>query len=68
MSSQQHRNPMGLNELRELLVDINSTLEQVREAINAMQDEPNHQGLLATLYTKTLMVKLQVQADIERFK
>ena len=66
MSAQQPRNPMGLNELRELLVDINSTLEQVREAIEATQGEHNQQGLLATLYTKTLMVKLQVQADMER--
>ena len=68
MIEQRHRNPMGLDELRELLGDINSTLEHVREAINAVHDEPNHQGLLATLYTKTLMVKLQVQADMERFK
>lgn len=66
MSTQ--RNPMGLNELRELLGDINSTLGQIQEAIDAMHDEPNQQGLLATLYTKTLMVKLQVQVDMERFK
>lgn len=63
-----HRNPMGLNELRELLGDINSTLGQIREAIDAAQGEPNQQGLLAALYTRTLMVKLQVQIDMERFK
>lgn len=79
MSEQQrHRNPMGLkpgrrealglNELRELLGDINSTLGQIREAIDAAQGEPNQQGLLAALYTRTLMVKLQVQIDMERFK
>ena len=66
--TQRHRNPMGLNELRELLDDINSTLGQIREAIDAVQGEPNQQGLLAALYTKTLMVKLQVQVDMERFK
>lgn len=76
MTTPQPRNPtglkpgrreaLGLDELRELLGDINSTLEQVREAIKVTQGSPNQQGLLATLYTKTLMVKLQVQADMER--
>lgn len=66
--STQPRNPMGLAELRELRADVTSTLGQIQTAMDAVRDEPNHQGLLATLYTKTLMVKLQVQADMEKLK
>lgn len=62
----KHSNPMGLVELRELLADITSSLQQIRDAMDTMQGEPNSQGLLATLYTKTLMVKLRVQADMEK--
>lgn len=62
----KNSNPMGLVELRELLADITSSLQQIRDAMDTMQGEPNSQGLLATLYTKTLMVKLRVQADMEK--
>lgn len=62
----KNSNPMGLVELRELLADITSALQQIRDAMDTMQGEPNSQGLLATLYTKTLMVKLRVQADMEK--
>lgn len=70
MSAPQHRNPVGLSlpELREVHRDVSETLEQIRYAIDVMQGEANHQNLLAALYTKALMLKLQVQADMERFK
>ena len=64
--STQPRNPMGLEELRVLLDDVTSALGQLQGAIGIMQDSPNQQGLLVALYTKALMVKLQVQADMER--
>ena len=63
-----NRNPLGLDELKELDEDVTSTLAQLREAIDAVQGDDRMQGLLATLYTKTLMIKLQVQADMEKFK
>lgn len=63
-----NRNPMGLDELKELDEDVTSTLAQLREAIDAVQGDDRMQGLLTTLYTKTLMIKLQVQADMEKFK
>ncbi len=62
----KNSNPMGLVELRELLVEITSSLKQIRDAMDTMQGEPNSQGLLASLYTRTLMVKLRVQADMEK--
>jgi hypothetical protein len=62
----KNSNPMGLVELRELLGEITSSLKQIRDAMDTMQGEPNSQGLLATLYTRTLMVKLRVQADMEK--
>ncbi len=62
----KNSNPMGLVELRELLVEITSSLKQIRDAMDTMQGEPSSQGLLASLYTRTLMVKLRVQADMEK--
>lgn len=61
-------NPMGLDELQAAHHDVTATLEQIREAIDVMQSEPNQQSLLIALYTKALMVKIQVQADMEKFK
>jgi hypothetical protein len=63
-----NRNPMGLGELKELLEDITATMEQIRNAMDALQDEPNQQGLLSSMFTRVLMIKLQVQADMEKFK
>ena len=63
-----NRNPMGLDELKELLEDITSTMGQIRNAMDALQGEPEQQGLLSSLFTRVLMIKLQVQADMEKFK
>lgn len=66
--TQQRRNPMGLEELQAVHRDVTSTLEQIKAAIDVLQDEPNQQRLLVTLYTKAMMVKLQVQVDMEKLK
>ena len=66
MTTPRNRNPMGLEELREVHRDLVSTLEQITEAMDAMRESPNHQGLLATLYTKALLAKTRVQVDMER--
>lgn len=61
------RNPMGLDELRVLLDDIEITMQQIRNAMDMVQDE-SEQGLLSALFTRVLMIKLQVQADKEKLK
>jgi hypothetical protein len=56
------------------LADLQLLLEQITLAMRTMQshianaDDDAQRGLVATLYTKALVAKLQVQADIERFK
>ena len=68
MSEQQrHRNPMGLNELRELLDKTTHAMEQLQATIDTARSEIE-QGLMTTLYTKLLLVKIQITCDMERFK
>ena len=58
-------NPMGLDELHRLLDKIVKTMQRMRDAMNSA-DNDTQRGLVATLYTKALVAKLQVKADIER--
>jgi len=61
-------NPMGLEELQHVHHDLTTTMEEIRESIDAVRGEHMQMEILTAIYTKALMVKLQVQADMEKFK
>lgn len=58
-------NPMELDELHRLLDKITTAMQQMRDAMN-IADNDVQRGLVATLYTKALIAKLQVKADLVR--
>ena len=66
--TQRHHNPMGLEELQHVHHDVTITMEQLRGALEEVRGEQMQMEILTALYTKALMVKLQVQADMEKFK
>ena len=67
MTAPQHRNPMELAELQHLLRKTIASLEQLRDTIDTARSDAER-GLMASLYTKLLMIKLQLDCDLERFK
>lgn len=56
---------MELDELRRLLDKLTVALQELRDAMS-IADNDVQRGLVATLYTKALIAKLQVKADIAR--